>query len=387
VALDAEENELLAHPAALHPAVQCRRLRGLGTGGDPSNARTACEENLEQIKSFASGANVMFAVAGLGGGFGTGALPLAVKSWKQAGATVVVLLVLPFACEGRRRSQLAAGAFAEVQREADAILALPNESVFRLVGPDASVAESFTTTNRLAADTLRGLWQLVVGGGPVAIPLADLCGALRRRTAEGSFACVEAAGSGRAEQVMARLRAHPLLDGNPAFEDADLLLVNLAGGSSLAMAEVDSVMKYITSQVPEAQLKFGVSVDDSLENRMVVTLIAAQTIEPSEPEQELATERPRRTTPLESDLLAEKTQRPAPRVIPPPPEFAPEKRERIMAQHAKSVGRGRGRSKSKSNQLQFDLVSKGRFEKSEPTIHHGEDLDLPTYLRRGLPMN
>jgi cell division protein FtsZ len=187
--------------------------------------------------------------------------------------------------------------------------------------------------------------------------------------------------------VTTQLHSHPLLDGNPAFDDAEMLLMNFAGGRSLAMAEVDQVMKAVTSMVPNALVKFGVTVDEALADRMVVTLVAARTVEFPAVEQELATERPRRATSIEADLLEAKTVRPMTRVVPPPPDFAPEKRERIMAQHARSTVRSRVRAKAKSNQLQFDLVSKGRFEKSEPTIHHGEDLDLPTYLRRGLPMN
>jgi cell division protein FtsZ len=387
VALDAEEADLAANPAALRFAVQCRRLRGLGTGGDPDNGRAAVEENAEQLKATTAGAPVVLLAAGLGGGFATGAAPAAAQLWKQGGATLIGLLVLPFACEGRRRAAQAVAALQELQTVCDAVLTLPNEAVFRLVGPDASVVESFAVTNCLLADTLRGLWRLLSGGGPVALPLADLCGALHRRRAEGSFASVEAAGNRRAEQVLARLKTHPLLDGNPTFDDADIVLVSFAGGTSLAMAEVDQVMKFVSSQVPDALVKFGVTVDEGLGDRMVVTLIAAQTMEAPVPVEASPDEPTKHGTPPETDFLTGNAPRPAPRVVPPAPEFPPEKRDQIMAQHTRSGGRGRPRGKAKQNQLQFDLVSKGRFEKSEPTVHRGEDLDLPTYIRRGLPLN
>ncbi len=110
----------------------------------------------------------------------------------------------------------------------------------------------------------------------IQIHFDDLCALLRDRHSESVFACVEATGPARAREVVEKLLAHPLLDEGRALAESDAVLVSLMGGKDLTMAEVNRVMEQIGRQCEHAQIIMGAAVDESLKNRLSVTVIAAK---------------------------------------------------------------------------------------------------------------
>jgi cell division protein FtsZ len=190
------------------------------------------------------------------------------------------------------------------------------------------------------------------------------------------FAFVEASGPARSREAVEKLLSHPLLDEGRALADADAVLVSLMGGKDLTMAEVNRVMEQIGRCCEHAQIIMGAAVDVEMKGRLSVTLIAAKnTVANVE-------------TPADSPdmmLSRETAPRSGTRQTSPAPSLTLEQREHLTTRHS---GRARrAGNKLLQTQLPLAIISKGRFDKSEPTIHKGEDLDIPTYVRRGVSLN
>ena len=376
--------------------------RGLGAGGDPEVGRAAAEEDAEQLCQLCADAKVVVIVTGLGGGTGTGASPVLARAAKEAGALVLAIATLPFECEGaRRRSQAQAG-LEELKETADAVLCLPNQRVIKLIDENTSLIETFKITNDLLAQGLRGIWRLLARTGIINVDFADLCAVVRGQHAESSFACAEAQGEHRAREVVEMLLASPWLEGGTLLREAESVLVSIVAGSDLTMAEVNRVMSQINHACEYAHIIMGAAVEAELGDRLSVTAIAARQPEAGAADAVTAPAvlregdeaRSKRTAGETVEASAFDSQfieknpptRPPSRFVPPPPELGPEKKQQLLAQQKRRPYRKPG-SKMRQGTLPLEIVSRGRFEKSEPTIYHGEDLDVPTYIRRGVPLN
>jgi cell division protein FtsZ len=351
--------------------------RGLGVGGDPERGRMAAEEDEARLQELCQGAEVVFVVAGLGGGTGTGGAPVLARVAKEAGALVLGIVFLPFDFEGHRRARQAQIGLSALKGVADGVICLPNQKLFKLVDENTSLIEAFAITNDLVADGVRGIWRLLAQPGMINVDFADLCSVAQGRHAESILATAEARGEHRAREVVDRLLAHPLIAGGVALAEASGLLVAIAGGPDLTTVEVSRIMEQLNRHAEQASIIMGAAVSEDLAEQLTVTLVAS-------------CKAPGNAAPVEKEeapelakQLVEPTPAPRPpsRFVAPPPEVAPE--QLLQAQ-----GRSRkASSRLRQGQLPLEIVSKGRFEKSEPTIHHGQDLDVPTYIRRGVALN
>jgi cell division protein FtsZ len=386
VAVNTEPQSLAVSSASEQVSLETKLLRGLGTGGDPERGRALAEEQLPKLKSLCQGADVIFILAGLGGGAGTGISPVLARAAKEAGALVLGFVTLPFECEGARRQRLAQHGLAELKAAADGVICLPNQKVFKFIDENTSVLETFKITSQLLADAVRGIWRLLTHTGLIEIHFADLAALLRDRHAESSFAVAEAMGPTRSREVMDKLLAHPMLDGGQILGESEAVLVSLMGGPDLTMAEVNRVIEQINRQCEHAQVIMGAAIDETFRERLAVTLIAARK-NSDQPEEE--TTAPPSAEQLDTQLLSRSTTaRPPSRFVPPAATLTPDQMQQIFTRQGGRGGRGRkSPAKMQQRQLPLEIISKGRFDKSEPTIHKGEDLDVPTYIRRGVALN
>ncbi|HTY87395.1 MAG TPA: cell division protein FtsZ [Candidatus Acidoferrum sp.] len=379
IAVNTDAPALAASSAPVKIQLENKLLRGLGTGGDPERGRAIAEEQFATLKSACEKADVVFVVAGLGGGAGSGISPVLARAAKETGALVLAFVTLPFLCEGNRRQQQAQAGLDQLKAVADGVICLPCQKTFRLIDENTSVLDTFRIADGLLMESVRGVWRLLTRPGLIRIHLDDLCALVRDRHSESVFAAVEATGPARAREVVEKLVSHPLLDEGRALAESNAVLVSLMGGRELSMAEVNRVMEQITRQCERAQIIMGAAVDETLKGRLSVTVIAAKPGAVAVPEPASAAEAPESTP--DRGTTARATARCA-----PPSASALEQREHLVARHA--TGRPRKADpKLRQTQLPLAIVSKGRFDKSEPTIHKGEDLDIPTYIRRGVALN
>ena len=362
-------------------SIGSRTMRGLGAGGDPARGRAAAEEDAAAIRALVADANIVFIVAGLGGGTGTGAGPVVARIAKECGALVLAIVMTPFECEGGRRTRQAQLGLQELKSAADGVICLPNQRVFKLVDEKTSLLEAFRITNDLISQGVRGIWRLLSRPGLINVDFAGLCSVTQGRHAESALATAEARGENRTREAMEKLMAHPLIDGGAALADASGVLVCIAGGPDLSLAEVNRVMDQINRQCEGAHIIMGAAIDEELGDALCVTLLAVKsgpTVElpgrTPEPQPVVAVALDPVPAAADGMAVGKNSARPPSSA---PPAFPPAQ-----------AGRGRkGMSRPRQGQLALEMVSRGRFEKSEPTIHQGQDLDLPTYLRRGVALN
>ena len=371
----------------------CKSTRGLGTGGDPERGRAAAEEDIEKLRPLCAGADIVCVVAGLGGGTGTGAGPVVARLAKESGALVLGIVTLPFEFEGARRARQAQMGLRELKSEADGVICLPNQKVFKLIDENTGVKEALKITNELLAQGVRGIWRLLTQTGLINVDFNDLCAVLRDRHEESSLATIEALGENRSHEVIEKLTAHPFLEGGQVLAGADAVLVSLAGGPDLTMAEINRVMEQINRQCENAHIIMGAGIQEAFAGRLSVTIVASRQKEGE------CMEHIERPAAAQKDLavaaLAQEQEicnptaatRPPSRYVPPAPTLSPQQTAQLLTTQQ---GGGRSRKKTatmRQSTLPLEIISKGRFEKSEPTIHHGEDLDVPTYIRRGVALN
>lgn len=370
---------------------------GLGSGGDPERGKAAAEEDEARLRELCTGVDMVFICAGLGGGTGTGAGPVAGRIAKECGALTLAFVTLPFDCEGPKRMQQARLGLDEFKSAVDGVICLPNQKVFKLIDENTSVIETFAATNELLAQGVRGIGQLVTRPGFINLDFADLCSVVRNRHSESTFAHAQASGPQRATEVVEKLLANPLLDDGTVLSEADAVVVSIMSGPSLTMAEVNRVMAPVNRHCESAQITMGTAIEESLGDRLTITLVASRRpAQPPQPPIAKPESAPREGT--DFDLLgaaivtkpvtrsapvaaADRTtaataDAPAsPLVVPPPP--------------AAVSGSWRSRKKNKVShpELQLEVVTKGPFDSSEPTLRNGVNLDVPTFVRRGLVMN
>jgi len=379
VAINTDGLSLASSSASVKIHLETKLMRGMGTGGDAERGQSLAEEQFSTLKTACSGADVVLIIAGLGGGAGSGISPVLARAARETGALVLAFVTLPFLCEGNRRNKQAQLSLEQIKAVADGVICLPSQKVFKLIDENTSLLDMFRQTGGLLVEGLRGVWQLLTRPGLIQIHFDDLCALVRNRHSESSFAFVEASGAGRSREIVEKLITHPLLDEGRALTDSDAVLVSLVGGTDLTMAEVNRVMEHISRHCEHAQIIMGAAVDAALKNRLSVTVIAAKHM--------AAPELPAAPA---GDLVGPVGSRGGMgsvggRATSPAPSFSLEQREQALSN---SAARSRKATpKMRQEQLPLAIVSRGRFDKSEPTVHKGEDLDIPTFVRRGVAMN
>ena len=383
-------------PRVTHHQIGSATMRGLGTGGDPEAGRSAAESSVDQVRSICQGRDVVFVIGGMGGGTGTGAAPVVARLAKEAGALVLGVVTLPFDFEGARRRRQAAWGVEQLKAAADAVICLPNETLLGLAGVDGPVLEVFRIINGVVADGVRSTWRVLSRPGIMHVDFADFCGVMKGRHAESLMASALAGGENRAVEAAQQLMSSPFLQGGQALRDADAILVSFVGGARLSIAEINRVMEPIQEHGGMAHLFVGASVDPDFEDQIAVTLMASkggrlgivagrsgsgidgvgtdeaagdadwQGANPSGVERHDSAR-----SPVPSSVaLSSGTRAEIPK----------------MQENPNGVARPTGR-RLRQGMLPLEIVSRGRFDKSEPTIHKGEDLDVPTYIRRGISLN
>jgi cell division protein FtsZ len=360
IAVNTDADALAASVAMVKVNLESKLLRGLGSGGDPDRAKAMAEEQFSTLKAACEGAKVVFILAGLGGGAGSGISSVLAKAAREAGALVLAFVTLPFECEGNRRETQAQAALEQLKSAADGVICLPSQSVFKLIDENTSLVETFKFSSGFLIEGVRGVWQLLTRPGLIQVHFGDLSALLRDRHAESAFAFVEAHGAGRSREAVEKILSHPLLDEGRVLAESDAVLVSLTGGKDLTMAEINRVMEQVKRQCAHAQIIMGAAVDAALKEKLCVTIIAAK-------QSTAPTSIAPRTETRSSAPVAAVHREP---VVPRP------------AARARKAG-----NKAIQTQLPLNIVSKGRFDKSEPTKHNGEDLDIPTFIRRGVPLN
>ncbi len=363
--------------------------RGLGAGGDPEIGCAAAEEALDEIRAVLENSAMIFLCVGLGGGTGSGAGPLVASLAKEQGALVVIFATMPFGFEGKRRAAQAQEALFALQAAADAVICFENDTMGDAVPPKAGIHQAFAAADETISQSVRAISQLFARPGILHIGFGDLRAALARQNPRCLFGFGEADGDNRAHDALARALKNPLMNRGQMLAEAQSILVNVAGGPNMTLNEVQILMDELGRHIgDDAQILFGTAVDPRMGNTISVTLIssleadaappvAAPTRSRSRPEVAVELEEPEEIIePTEEPVAIEPAPAQKPKSRPKP---APAKTSEATPELTPAA-----RAEAKQETLQFEAITRGRFEKSEPTIVDGQDLDVPTFLRRNV---
>ena len=249
------------------------KTKGLGAGADPVIGKDAAEESIDLISEELMNTNMLFLTAGLGGGTGTGALPVIARIAKKLGIVTVAIVSTPFNFEGTKRMNLALQGLEEVKSNVDTLLIIPNQNLFKVSNEQTSFAEAFKKADNVLFDGVKGLTDLITQPGLINLDFADV----RTVIKEMGFAMM---GTSVAEGDNKAVEASNLALTNPLIENIDMntakgVIVNISGGSDMTLLEVDHAANIIRQSVnPEANIIFGSLIDETLQGKLKISIFA-----------------------------------------------------------------------------------------------------------------
>lgn len=247
--------------------------RGLGAGADPEVGRKAALEDTERILEMLDGADMIFLTAGMGGGTGTGALPILASLASEIGALTVAVVTKPFGFEGRRRMQIAERGIEELRDSVDTLITIPNERLLSFVERGTPLAEAFRIADDVLRQAVQGISDLITVPGEVNVDFADVR-AIMSGMGMALMGTGVAKGENRALEASQRAISSPLLE-ETSIEGAKGVLINVSGGRDLTLHEVAEAARIIQGAVdPDANIITGMVIDESLDEEMKVTVIA-----------------------------------------------------------------------------------------------------------------
>ena len=247
--------------------------RGLGAGADPEVGRKAALEDTERILEMLDGADMIFLTAGMGGGTGTGALPILASLAAEIGALTVAVVTKPFGFEGRRRMQIAERGIEELRDSVDTLITIPNERLLSFVERGTPLAEAFRIADDVLRQAVQGISDLITVPGEVNVDFADVR-AIMSGMGMALMGTGIAKGENRALEASQRASSSPLLE-ETSIEGAKGVLINVSGGRDLTLHEVAEAARIIQGAVdPDANIITGMVIDESLDEEMKVTVIA-----------------------------------------------------------------------------------------------------------------
>lgn len=346
VAVHTHEKMLAASLAPTRLQIGAAVTKGMGAGGDPEVGRRAAEDDASLLRNVFADTDIAFLVAGLGGGTGTGALPAAVRMARDAGVLTLCFVTTPFEFEGYSRKARAERGLEELIGLADIAVVVPNQRLFEVTGGNASLKDAFSQADEALSTGVYAIWQLVSRHGLINVDFADLQSLARHSSGACGLAHGQSNGPKRAGLAARAALDCPML-GREAVAQSAALLVSVVGSPDVTLREINEITGLVGAAAGKgAHIFTGATIDADMADTVLVTIVASQRWE-----QEQAVE---------------------------------------PANAASVAGRKHGR-KQKPQATQTDLalmaMRKGRFKDVEPTVFEGEDMDIPTFMRRGLTVD
>lgn len=306
-------------------------------GGDVELGRQAIVKDSSGIRKILRQADLLLIVAGLGGGTASGAVPVITRIAREAGAMTLCLLTLPFRLEGGQILAKAEDALKKIRPNADAIVRIPNEALVDGSEADLTVEQAFARGRETIESGASSLWRLLTEDGICGLDFSCVQTMLRNCDGFCHFACAESRGEGRADAVAEAILGHPLLAKGAVLGKSAGIIVGLTGGHDLKLSEMEQVMRPIQEKLPEgAWVNFGVAVDPAFDQRLSATMLVAE-----------------------------------------------QWKEPLVDEARRKTG---FRGRAAQGELPFEIGGKGSFSGLDPTILDNQDLDVPTYIRRGIKL-
>jgi cell division protein FtsZ len=279
IAVNTDAQDLLYTDADTKILMGKELTRGLGSGADPHIGMEAAKESKEELKEALRGADMVFITCGLGGGTGTGGAPIVADVAKKLGALTVAVVTLPFAMEGKHRTDNAKYGLEQLEGIVDTLIVIPNDKLLEIV-PDVSLMTAFKVADEILVNAVKGIAELITKPGYVNRDFADV----RAIMGNGGVALIgvgESDSENRAIEAVEKAVNNPLLDVD--IEGATGALINIVGGPDMSLRECQEICDAVRGRLsPDAKIIWGAQIDkelgDTIRAMMIVTGVKSSQI-------------------------------------------------------------------------------------------------------------
>ncbi len=270
ISINTDAQDLLYTTADRKILIGRDMTKGLGAGNDPEKGEAAAREDESIIKDHIYGTNMVFVTCGLGGGTGTGAVPVVAEIAKKLGVLTVGVVTLPFTVEGTRRRLNAEQGLMRLQGVADTVVVIPNDKLLQLA-PDLPIGAAFKVADQLLMDGIKGITEMITKPGLINLDFADVHAVLQN----GGVAMLgigESDTDNRAKEAVEEALNSPLLDVD--ITGAKGALVNVVGSPDMTLEEAERIVSHVAESLdPEAQIIWGAQISEDMKNAVQVMVV------------------------------------------------------------------------------------------------------------------
>ena len=273
IAMNTDAQDLSKTRADLKIRIGKKATQGLGAGMNPEIGKKSALENKEDIKRALEGTEMVFLACGLGGGTGTGSVPVVAEIAKEMGILTLAIVTKPFSFEGQVRQKIAEDGVRRLKDKVDTLIVISNDKLLSTLDPKTPLINAFWACDDILRQAVQGISDLISLPGIVNVDFADVK-SIMSNAGSAIFGVGRAVGEGRAQKAALAAINSPLLD--VSIKGAKGVLFNVSGGKDISLAEIDEVAKVITQEInPEAKVIFGAVQDEKLKTGEIkVTVIA-----------------------------------------------------------------------------------------------------------------
>ena len=272
IAVNTDKQALQISRAGARIQIGEKITRGLGAGADPNVGAQSAEESKSEIAEALRGADMVFVTAGMGGGTGTGAAPTVAACAKEMGILTIGVVTKPFTFEGKKRLAQAERGIESLKGKVDTLVVIPNDKLLQVIDRKTSIIDAFRMADDILRQGVQGISDLIANPGLVNLDFADVK-TIMLDTGMAHMGIGRASGENRAEDAAKQAIQSPLLE--TSIEGARGVIINITGSSSLGLQEVNTAAELVQRSVdPEANIIFGTVIDKSLDEDIVITVIA-----------------------------------------------------------------------------------------------------------------
>ena len=275
IAVNTDSQALLMSKSPKRMQIGEKLTRGLGAGARPEIGERAAQESRNDILEALRGSDMVFITAGMGGGTGTGAAPVVAECAREVNALTVAVVTRPFTFEGPKRKKNADMGIEKLKRNVDAIITIPNDRLLQVVDKKTPMTKAFVIADDILRQGVKGISDLIAVPGVINLDFADVQ-SIMNNAGSALMGVGEASGENAAVEAVKKAIASPLLE--TSVDSARGILLNFMGAQdSLSMIQVNEASTTVQEAAhPDAEIIWGVSVDDSLGDTIVVTIIATR---------------------------------------------------------------------------------------------------------------
>ena len=272
ISVNTDKQALLSSQATQKIQIGDKLTKGLGAGANPEIGAKAAEESRDEIAQSLQGCDMVFVTGGMGGGTGTGAAPVVASIAKELGILTVGIVTKPFAFEGRQRMVRAEEGIAELKSHVDSLVTIPNDRLLQISNQHTTFVDAFKMADDVLRQGVQGISDLISGNGYINLDFADVV-TVMKNTGIAHMGVGRATGENRAEEAVRMAIQSPLLE--TSIEGARGVLINITGGSDLGLFEINNAAEFVNEAAdPNANIIFGAALDESLNDEIVITVIA-----------------------------------------------------------------------------------------------------------------